>query len=577
MSFYFEYLATTSGKALLLVFDNNKYLFNCFEGFQRYSIESKSKLSQLTTVILPTQESVIPFIGTYLTMGDMGKKKLNIITKHADIMSYAQEFAHRPELRIQYYNNFEDEKVEIKTYDHMNFLNVTLQIKPLRGRFDPKKALQKGIPREKWKLLCNKEIVKHGNNMYMGEDFLADDTTFDKIAIIFNTSDFNDFEMLCNVSLVFCFHQSTAKQIAEKFEKQIYVLDDSRNVDYRSFYSLQYQLSQICSNFSLPQKIDVPARYLEKSCVDYLTSCDTIKYCKEFGSYRIKKGEQMQFLNGNCEPKNDDAIIFLGTGSAIPSKYRNVTSILVRHDTKYTLLDCGEDTCYNIVRYFGNDNIVKDIETIFISHSHADHHLGAVKVLKSILKYKEGINVICCETVANFIKLFIKSKINFYFTNVKRYKTQFNEHLLDLDHYFLKYDLGAKISICSVPHTKDSVGIRIDYRNFSIGYSGDCRPSYLFTKMIEKVDVLINEATFNDDLKENALKTKHTTIGEAENVAKQANVKTLILTHFSQRYPKKVNSHHLIVAFDFFTYQINAFDKTKYIQSLKKLEELVNE
>jgi hypothetical protein len=86
----------------------------------------------------------------------------------------------------------------------------------------------------------------------------------------------------------------------------------------------------------------------------------------------------------------------LGTASAIPSKYRNVSGTLVSVKGSNILLDCGEGTYGQLCRRFGNDvsKILRDLHTIFISHLHADHHLGVFTIL---IEWK----VIFCLPLAN--------------------------------------------------------------------------------------------------------------------------------------------------------------------------------
>jgi ribonuclease Z len=73
-------------------------------------------------------------------------------------------------------------------------------------------------------------------------------------------------------------------------------------------------------------------------------------------------------------------VVFLGTGAAMPSKYRNVTSIYINRFARGgMLLDCGEGTLGQLTRRFGRakvKNILCSLACVWISHIHADHHAG---------------------------------------------------------------------------------------------------------------------------------------------------------------------------------------------------------
>lgn len=79
-------------------------------------------------------------------------------------------------------------------------------------------------------------------------------------------------------------------------------------------------------------------------------------------------------------------IVFLGTGSCIPNKTRNVSSILLHiSKTSCILLDCGEGTWGQIVRFYGQSKaleVLKNLKGIYVSHLHADHHIGLIGLLK---------------------------------------------------------------------------------------------------------------------------------------------------------------------------------------------------
>ncbi|PPR80217.1 hypothetical protein GOBAR_AA40497 [Gossypium barbadense] len=78
-------------------------------------------------------------------------------------------------------------------------------------------------------------------------------------------------------------------------------------------------------------------------------------------------------------------VTFLGTGSSQPSKYRNVTAIYFNlFSNGSLLLDCGEGTLAQLKRRYGMEgaeSAVRNLACIWISHIHADHHVGLVRVL----------------------------------------------------------------------------------------------------------------------------------------------------------------------------------------------------
>lgn len=83
--------------------------------------------------------------------------------------------------------------------------------------------------------------------------------------------------------------------------------------------------------------------------------------------------------------KDDPTVIFLGTGSMMPSTFRNVSSIsLTVNNSSHILLDCGEGTFSQIIDSYGIEGIddyLKNLRMIYITHIHPDHNLGLFKVL----------------------------------------------------------------------------------------------------------------------------------------------------------------------------------------------------
>jgi ribonuclease Z len=69
-------------------------------------------------------------------------------------------------------------------------------------------------------------------------------------------------------------------------------------------------------------------------------------------------------------------------------------------------------------------------------------------------------------------------------------------------------------------------------------YSGDTRPCESLTRLAKDATVLVHEATFENDMEEDAIKKRHSTTREAVKTGVDARAYRTILTHFSQRYPK---------------------------------------
>jgi len=77
-------------------------------------------------------------------------------------------------------------------------------------------------------------------------------------------------------------------------------------------------------------------------------------------------------------------------------------------------------------------------------------------------------------------------------------------------------------------------------KGFCLAYSGDTLPLEDFGNYLKTLgcNILIHEATFDDSCKDIAIENMHSTVGDAVNIAKLADVKVLILTHISARYDK---------------------------------------
>ncbi|KAJ9151770.1 Ribonuclease Z 1 [Pleurostoma richardsiae] len=302
-------------------------------------------------------------------------------------------------------------------------------------------------------------------------------------------------------------------------------------------------------------------------------------------------------------PSRDAEIIPLGTGSALPSKYRNVSATLV-YVPGYGnyLFDCGENTLGQMRRLLGRektDAILLDLKAIFISHLHADHHLGTASVFRtwnSVTSKAGRPDARLALVSTHGIHAFMREYCNMEPMGFERMH-QVVLHSPGRDGIFPAVafqgddakDFGlSKVEACRVEHCHGAVGTVVTWPSgLKIAYSGDCRPSKTFARLGRGATLLIHECTLDDDLVKDAIEKKHCTMSEALGVARDMGARRVLLTHFSQRYPKfpnlsgwqelqgDVKDHQaVLMAFDHMCVKLGDFKKAElFVPALKKLLE----
>ena len=94
-------------------------------------------------------------------------------------------------------------------------------------------------------------------------------------------------------------------------------------------------------------------------------------------------------FDGHSPATHFPELLFLGTGSAEPSRYRGSSAILIKRSARSTdegnvLLDAGEGCAGAMKRYLGHDEArraIRDLKVLWVSHQHPDHMLGVRGVL----------------------------------------------------------------------------------------------------------------------------------------------------------------------------------------------------
>ncbi len=269
-------------------------------------------------------------------------------------------------------------------------------------------------------------------------------------------------------------------------------------------------------------------------------------------------------------------ITILGSSSALPTSKRFPSAHVVNIHERFFLIDCGEGTQIQLRKF--KISFAK-ISHIFITHLHGDHFFGIFGVISTfnLLGRKNDIHIYSPGNLEKKVYSVINKKeigFNIFFHRLSHenseiiYETKNIEiSAFPLDHrietyaYLFKekpkernikkeaikeYNLSIK-DILSIKKGNDFItksGGHIENSKLSIppykprayAYCSDTKYKESIIKYLKNIDILYHEATFARDLYETAKITMHSTSEDAAKIALKANVKKLIIGHFSTRY-----------------------------------------
>jgi ribonuclease Z len=272
-------------------------------------------------------------------------------------------------------------------------------------------------------------------------------------------------------------------------------------------------------------------------------------------------------------------LTFLGTSAGRPTKARNVTSIalsLPEPQHSFWLFDTGEGTQH---RLLGSKLKLNKLERIFITHLHGDHIYGLPGLLTSRTYFEGAVPLtiygppgirtfIDCVFHQSGVHLGYKLEIieieagqvfsDSYFTveaaelvhRMPCFGYRITEHSqpgkLDLPllktlgvpsgPLYGKLKQGENITLDSgeIVYSSDVVGPPTNGRIVTI--LGDTSPCDNVLVLAKDADLLVHEGTFAGGMEEKAAAYGHSTVLQAAQAALQANVKNLVMTHFSSRF-----------------------------------------
>ena len=272
------------------------------------------------------------------------------------------------------------------------------------------------------------------------------------------------------------------------------------------------------------------------------------------------------------------SVRILGTSASRPTVERNVSSLAIIREGETLMFDCGEGTQRQMMRW----GVAFSLADIFFTHLHADHILGVIGLIRTmalqgreerltlwgpqgssrILKRAEGLGFERATFPVEIIEVSADSPIKrdgyaiIPFAVDHRNSASLGFALVeetrkgrfDPDHarelgipegpLWGQIHRGLPVTLPDgrVIQSSELVGPQRPGRRVVV--TGDTRPCPATIEHSREADLLIHEATFGDEESERAVETGHSTAREAAGVAREANARRLLLTHFSARYSR---------------------------------------
>ncbi|GAA4339886.1 ribonuclease Z [Flaviaesturariibacter amylovorans] len=270
------------------------------------------------------------------------------------------------------------------------------------------------------------------------------------------------------------------------------------------------------------------------------------------------------------------SVTILGNNSAVPAFNRHPTSQVVTHDGTNYLVDCGEGTQIQMIKYKIRRG---KITHIFISHLHGDHYFGLIGLINSfnLLSHKQELHIFAPAPLQEIIEMQLRvadsqlcyplqfhtlSGPGVLVDNEKIRISAFKvTHRIETYGFLFEEKEGKrKLQIDLVRQLRiplsfySSLQAGLDYitprgeviRNDSVTAAPGKGKRYAFcadTKYdegilphIEGCDLIYHETTYLDNMRDKADLRFHSTTKQAAEIARRAHVGKLLIGHFSSKY-----------------------------------------
>lgn len=271
-------------------------------------------------------------------------------------------------------------------------------------------------------------------------------------------------------------------------------------------------------------------------------------------------------------------LTILGCYAATPRTFTNPTSQILEIKNRLFLIDCGEGTQVQLRK---NKIRFSKINHIFISHLHGDHFFGLIGLVSTftLLNRNTDLHIYGPKGIKEIIKLQLRLANSWTNYGLHFHELESNEseivfeddkvivktiplqHRIYTNGFLFEEKIDTRklntdavqnyeIDKCYYQNIKNGKDITLDdgrvIDNAKLTFDPTPPKSYAFCSdtayneaiipIIKGVDVLYHESTFLESEETLAGKTMHSTAKEAATIALKANVKQLVLGHYSTRY-----------------------------------------
>src|SRR3954451_8145444 len=266
--------------------------------------------------------------------------------------------------------------------------------------------------------------------------------------------------------------------------------------------------------------------------------------------------------------------VFPGTDGSVPTARRGLPALLLRAGGERLLFDCGEGTQQQLLRSVG----LPELDAIFLTHYHLDHWLGLIGMLKTCdLRSREKPLAIHGPPGLAALLGGLRPVIGRLRYPVEGTELEPHDEVRFESYLVAAFPVEHRVTAYGYAFVEDDRPGRFDaeearrlgvspgpdfgrlQRGETVGgvrpeqvmgapragrrivMSGDTAPTQTVEVFAHRADVLVHEATFMQDALTRARETGHSTASQAAELARDAQVRLLALTHLSTRYfPREV-------------------------------------